>query len=307
MTGSVKIKSPAQVERLLSKYDDFLFDCDGVLWQGDRILDSVVETLDMLRSYGKRLIFVTNNSRKSRKAYVNKFAKFGIVVDEEEVFGSSYSAAVYLKDVIKFPPGRKVLIVGESGMEEELSNAGIEFVGGTDPALRKIDVSDEDLDKLKYDPSIGAVLCGLDFHITYLKIANALVQLQNEDTIFLATNLDPTFPTNGQLLPGAGTIVSTLRYSSGREPIALGKPSVEIMDCIKAKFQFNPKRACMVGDRLDTDMLFGAQGGLGTLLVLSGVSTEDSISPENKPVVQPEYYAEKLGSLYEIMSKSNAS
>lgn len=301
MTGSSKITTAQHVEEFLSKYDDFLFDCDGVLWSGSRLLPSVVETLDLLRSRGKRLIFVTNNSTKSRKAYTSKFAKFGITVTEDEVFGSSYSAAVYLKDVISFPKDKKVLIVGEKGMEEELENAGINFVGGTDPALRKVDPAEADLDALEYDPSIGAVLCGLDLKITYLKIANALVQIQNKNTLFLATNLDSTFPTHGKLLPGAGTIVSTLRTSSGREPIALGKPSQAMMDCIKAKFKFNPERACMIGDRLNTDMVFGVEGGLGTLMVLSGVEKEENIFPENKPLVQPKYYIDKLGSLFEYL------
>lgn len=295
MTGSVKITTKHQVQEFLSKYDVFLFDCDGVLWQGERLLPHVVETLEMLRSYGKRIVFVTNNSRKSRRQYTQKFQNFGIVVDQNAVFGSSYSAAVYLKDVVKFPADKKVLIVGESGMEEELTAAGIPWVGGTNAGLRAVEATDTSLDQLKYDPSIGCVLCGLDFHITYYKIANALVQLQNKSTLFLATNMDPTFPTNGQLLPGAGTIVTTLRYSSGREPVVLGKPSQAMMDCIKAKFHFDPSRACMVGDRLDTDIVFGIEGGLGTLLVLSGVtqSFEDS-------EVQPRHYIDRLGSLFEI-------
>lgn len=301
MTGSIKITTAEQVETFLSKYDDFLFDCDGVLWSGSRLLPSVVETLDLLRSRGKRLIFVTNNSTKSRKAYTSKFAKFGITVTEDEVFGSAYSSAVYLREVINFPKDKKVLVVGESGLEEELRNAGIEFVGGTDPALRKVDPSEADLDALQYDPSIGAVLCGLDLKITYLKIAYALLQIQHKDTLFLATNIDSTFPTHGKLLPGAGTIVGTLRISSGREPVALGKPSQAMMDCIKAKFKFNPERACMVGDRLNTDMVFGTEGGLGTLMVLSGVEKEESIFPENNPVVQPKYYIDKLGSLFDYI------
>lgn len=303
MTGSLKISSREQVNEFLSRYDDFLFDCDGVLWSGSRLLPNVIETLNLLRSLGKRLIFVTNNSTKSRKAYIGKFAKFGIVVTEDEIFGSAYSAAVYLKDVIDFPKDKKVLIVGDTGMEEELKNAGIEYVGGTDPALRKVDPTEEDLDAVQYDPTIGAVLCGLDLKITYLKIANALVQIQNKNTIFLATNMDSTFPTNGKLLPGAGTIVGTLRISSGREPIALGKPSQAMMDCIKAKFHFNPERACMVGDRLNTDMVFGTEGGLGTLMVLTGVDTEESIAPENNPIVQPKYYIKNLGALFEFLQQ----
>ena len=47
------------------------------------------------------------------------------------MFGSGYAAAVYLSQVLKFPKDKKVFIVGESGMEEELESVGIQHVGGT--------------------------------------------------------------------------------------------------------------------------------------------------------------------------------
>lgn len=36
------------------------------------------------------------------------------------------------------------------------------------------------------------------------------------------------------------------------------------------RFQISKSQICMVGDRLDTDILFGQNGGCKTLLVLSG-------------------------------------
>jgi 4-nitrophenyl phosphatase len=264
------------------------------------LLQSVVKTLDLLRSRNKRLIFVTNNSTKSRKAYTKKFAQFGLVVSEEEIFGSSYSSAVYLQKVVKFPKDKKVLVLGEKGIEEELEGVGIQYVGGTDPSFR-VDVDSGVLDELEYDPSIGAVLVGLDLHVNYYKISKAMTQLTNKDTLFLATNIDSTYPSHGRLLPGAGTIVGTVITCTGREPVALGKPSSAMMDCIKAKFEFDPARACMVGDRLNTDIMFGTQGGLGTLMVLTGIDSEETILSDS-PLVRPKYYIDKLGSLYELLN-----
>jgi 4-nitrophenyl phosphatase len=48
-------------------------------------------------------------------------------------------------------------------------------------------------------------------------------------------------------------------------------------------------------------MLFGAHGGLSTLLVLTGVDKEESILVDN-PVAQPDFYIDKLGSLFEIVN-----
>ena len=76
----------------MDKYDTFLFDCDGVLWLGSQALPYTLEILNLLKQLGKQLIFVTNNSTKSRLAYTKKFASFGIDVKEEQIFTSGYAS-----------------------------------------------------------------------------------------------------------------------------------------------------------------------------------------------------------------------
>ncbi|KAK8939527.1 hypothetical protein KSP40_PGU017143 [Platanthera guangdongensis] len=97
-------------DELIDSVETFIFDCDGVVWKGDKLIDGVPETLDMLRSKGKRLVFVTNNSTKSRKQYGKKFETLGLNVNEEEIFASSFAAAAYLKS-IDFPKDKKVSIL----------------------------------------------------------------------------------------------------------------------------------------------------------------------------------------------------
>ena len=44
-------KASAEDKRaLVDKVDAFIFDCDGVIWRGDSVIDGVPETLDWLRS-----------------------------------------------------------------------------------------------------------------------------------------------------------------------------------------------------------------------------------------------------------------
>jgi phosphoglycolate phosphatase len=56
---------------------------------------------------GKQLVFVTNNSTKSRKGYLGKFTGLGLNVAAEEIYSSSYAAAAYLES-INFPKDKKV-------------------------------------------------------------------------------------------------------------------------------------------------------------------------------------------------------
>lgn len=64
----------------------------------------------------------------------------------------------------------------------------------------------------------------------------------------------------------------------GKELMSFGKPSQAMMDAIESGVRFDRSRACMVGDRLNTDIRFGVEAGLGgTLAVLTGVVTEEEI------------------------------
>lgn len=50
---------------------------------------------------------------------------------QDEVFGSAYAAAVYISSVISLPKNKKVYVIGQDGLEEELDNEGVNHIGGT--------------------------------------------------------------------------------------------------------------------------------------------------------------------------------
>lgn len=249
---------------------------------------------------GKRIVFVTNNSTKSRQDYVKKLANMGIEAGPDDVFGSSYSAAVYISRILKLPPGKnKVYAIGEAGVEQELASEGIPFIGATDPAFRR-DITPEDFaglaDGSLLDPEVGIVLCGLDFHINYLKLVHGLHYLRR-GARFLATNIDSTLPMHHDIFLGAGSCMVPLANAVGEQPLSLGKPSQAMMDAVEGKFQLDRARTCMVGDRLNTDIKFGIDGKLGgTLHVLTGVNTKEDWEAKDAIAV-PSFYADKLSDL----------
>ncbi|KAL2314953.1 4-nitrophenylphosphatase [Schizosaccharomyces pombe] len=293
-----KLSSPKEYKEFIDKFDVFLFDCDGVLWSGSKPIPGVTDTMKLLRSLGKQIIFVSNNSTKSRETYMNKINEHGIAAKLEEIYPSAYSSATYVKKVLKLPADKKVFVLGEAGIEDELDRVGVAHIGGTDPSLRRA-LTSEDVEKIGPDPSVGAVLCGMDMHVTYLKYCMAFQYLQDPNCAFLLTNQDSTFPTNGKFLPGSGAISYPLIFSTGRQPKILGKPYDEMMEAIIANVNFDRKKACFVGDRLNTDIQFAKNSNLGgSLLVLTGVSKEEEILEKDAPVV-PDYYVESLAKLAE--------
>ncbi|KAJ5594106.1 4-nitrophenylphosphatase [Penicillium hispanicum] len=289
------------LQEFVGKFDVFLFDCDGVLWSGEHCFPGTVETLELLRKNGKQVVFVTNNSTKSRADYCKKLESLGIPSTVEEVFSSSYSSSIYISRILKLPENkRKVYVIGETGIEQELRSENVPFIGGTDPAYRR-DINPGDYKKIAagdesiLDPEVGVVLVGLDFHLNYLKLALAFHYIRR-GAVFLATNIDSTLPNSGSLFPGAGSMSAPLiMMLGGEEPIALGKPSQAMMDAIEGKFHFDRSRACMVGDRTNTDIRFGLEGKLGgTLGVLTGVSSKEDFLTG---AVRPHAYLDKLSDL----------
>lgn len=243
---------------------------------------------------------MTNNSTKSRADYRKKFEAKGISCSEDDVFGSAYSAAIYVNRILALPaPKNKVFVLGEAGIETELKSENVPFVGGTDPAFRR-DITQADFDGLAdgslLDPDVGVVLAGLDFHVNYLKLATAYQYLLRGAT-FLATNTDSTLPMNHSFFPGAGSVLVPLTNMIKKEPLALGKPSQAMMDAVEGKFHLDRSRTCMIGDRLNTDIQFGIEGNLGgTLAVLTGVNKKADWEAEDAVAV-PAYYVDKLSDL----------
>lgn len=71
-----------EYKTLLDSYDTWLFDCDGVLWSGDDVIEGAKEMIEWLEAQGKQVVYVTNNASKSRKAYKGKFDKLGFPATE---------------------------------------------------------------------------------------------------------------------------------------------------------------------------------------------------------------------------------
>lgn len=290
-----KLAQQQQVHDLLDNHDTFIFDCDGVIWLGDHVIPGAIESLLLLKKLGKQIIFVTNNSTKSRENYTHKFAKFGYEATKDEVFGSAYAAATYLQNFIKLPKDKKVWVFGEKGIMDELTELGYTVLGGPDPRLdTKFHAADTPF--LPVDPEVGAVVAGLDTGVNYHRQAIALQYLLKPEVHFVATNIDSTFPQKGMILPGAGSSIEAIAYASGRQPIACGKPSQNMLNAIVKAKGLNRSRCLMVGDRLNTDIKFGKDGGLSTLLVLTGIETEERAMESGVP----DLIAESLGVISQL-------
>jgi len=112
--------------KVMESVDVVLCDCDGVLWTGDRVVSGAPEAVAKLKAMGKKVLYVTNNSNKSRKEYVHKFLGMGYHVVDDEIYGASYVTAEYLKTKYNYQ-GKVALFCHSRGRECQHCNMAPHF------------------------------------------------------------------------------------------------------------------------------------------------------------------------------------
>ncbi|XP_011309344.1 phosphoglycolate phosphatase [Fopius arisanus] len=298
--AAVKLDSlgKEKIEEIINSFDTILADCDGVLWLQNNPIADAANVMNAFHNSGKRIFYVTNNSTKSREEFVAKATSLGFIASTDSVLCTAYLIANYLKD-INFT--KKAYTIGSTGITRELDKAGISYCGvGPDPVGENFTYEGA----FTPDPDIGAVIVGFDLHFNYMKMMKAATYLNNKDTLFIASNTDERFPGSETLIiPGTGSLVKSIETCSEREATVMGKPAPYAAIMLQKNFKIDPKRTLMIGDRANTDILFGKRCGFKTLLVLTGVSTIQDIDnwsksndPKNKELI-PDYYTQTIGDI----------
>lgn len=243
-----------------------IFDLDGTLYVGGTAVPGAVKKLEELRSKGIKVLFLTNSASRNREGVALKLSGMGYEAHKEEVYCGSYLLARHIADK---HPGKKVFAVGDKGVSDELQEAGVEIV----------------------EEGADIVAAGLDHSFTYEKLSRALKELR-KGAAFIASNMDPTYPTEKGDMPGAGAIVTSIECASGIKPHVVGKPNCYALDLIKKNCNLSNDEIMMVGDRLDTDIEFARNCGIKSALVLSGDCKKSDI----KGIV-PDYVFQSVAEL----------
>ncbi len=266
------------IKKEFSNLEAFLFDMDGVLYIGESPIRGSKEAIYSLRREGKKIALLTNNSTKSRKSYEKKFSEVGLEIDKSNIITSSYATALYLSENYK---ERKVYVIGEAGLKTELEEAGFDILSRKD------------------SKNADFVVVGMDRGLTYDKIWGGLSALLS-GAEFIATNSDPTYPTEQGLSPGAGASIGALSGSSKREPSTdIGKPSTYMIDTALDILGVPREKTAIVGDRIDMDIKAGNRAGLTSILVLTGVDDRDNANTAVGTEAAPDYVISDLLELLE--------
>jgi glycerol-1-phosphatase len=231
---------------VIDGYDAALFDLDGVVYLGPVAVPGAAEGIAALRERGTRIGFVTNNAARPPAAVAAHLVELGISATSADVVTSAQAGAHLVLN--RFGPGARVLAVGGEGVAAALAELGLVAVRSAD------------------DQPV-AVLQGYGFDLTWQQLNEAAVAI-HRGAHWVATNTDPTRPTDRGLVPGNGAAVAAVAMAVTDTPEVAGKPYRPLLDDTVARL--GAERPVFVGDRLDTDIAGAQNSGLDSMLVLSG-------------------------------------
>lgn len=206
------------------------FDLDGTLYFGNEVVDGAPETLAELEKSGLRMVFFTNNSAKTVRQIETKLRSLGFNANEQNTYTASYACSRYLEQ----KRYGAVYLIGSDDFGNDLVSRGIQIV---DPERAE------------------AVVVGLDFRLSYERIAGALHAIRNGAELVVA-NLDASYPVeDGRRLPGCGAMVGAVVGASGHEPdFIAGKPNTYMLELICSDLGIGPTEICVIGDSVESDI-----------------------------------------------------
>jgi HAD superfamily hydrolase (TIGR01450 family) len=265
---------PGRPERPFSAY---LFDLDGTVYLGDRLIDGAEQTILGLREAGIPVRFLSNNPTKSPVEYARKLTALGLPTPVEEITNTVVSTTRWLR---ANAAGAAVYPIAEQPVVEALEQAGV---------------------RLSDDPDvIDIVLASYDRTFTYAKLQIAFDALWGSDrpVRLMSTNPDRYCPfPGGRGQPDAAGIVAAIEATTGVHcERTFGKPEAQIAHMALEGVDVEPADCMMVGDRLGTDIGVAHAAGLASTLVLTGDSTADEVL-RVPPHLRPTYLAPGIGDL----------
>lgn len=231
----------------LSQITHLIIDMDGVLYRGDHAMARLCDFFTFMRERSIKFILATNNSTRSPQEYVEKLAGMGVRVSADEILVSGQATARYLAR--EYPRGTRVHVFGMPALKQAMTDEGFML-------------ADED---------VQVVVASMDRNVTYEKLKRATLLIRG-GARFIATNLDPTNPSEEGLIPGTGSMIAALATASETKPTAIGKPEPIMYQLAMEQMGADPLTTAAIGDRVDTDILGGKRAGLFTICVLSGSS-----------------------------------
>jgi NagD protein len=231
---------------------NYITDMDGVLVSGRTLIPGADQFIERLKARGAEYLVLTNNPLYTPGDLAHRLHSIGLDIPPERIFTSAMATAHFLRAQ---KPGGTAFVIGESGLTEAIHSVG--YV-----------ITDLDPDY---------VVLG-ETHAYNLELITKAIRLVAAGAHFIATNPDPSGPSERGVVPACGAMAALIEKASGFSPFFVGKPNPLMMRIALNYLGVHSENTVMIGDRMDTDIIAGVESGLETILVLTGVTRREDVT-----------------------------
>lgn len=236
----------------MTKKKSYLLDMDGVLVRGSQPIPGAQQFIERLIAKDIRFAILTNNPMHTPRDLQFRLADVGLKVPDGCLFTSAMATAQFLNTQM---PRGSAFAIGETGLTTALHDVGYVLT----------------------DRNPDYVVLGETTSYSFERISKA-VRLVAAGARFIATNPDPSGPSEKGLEPACGAMAALIESATGVKPYFIGKPNPLMMRSALRFLEAHSEDTIMVGDRMDTDVVAGMESGTETILVLTGVTREEDVT-----------------------------
>lgn len=244
--------STAQDREAISPRKSYILDMDGVLISGRTVIPGAKEFIQKLKTQGIKFLVLTNNSMYTPGDLSHRLRMLGLDIPPEIIFTSALATARFLQSQ---RPHGTAFVIGESGLTTAIHDVGYVIT----------------------DVKPDYVVLGETQYYNMEMITKAM-RLVAEGIAFIATNSDPTGPSEAGITPACGAMAALIEKATGVSPFFVGKPNPLMIRMALNYLDMHSENTITVGDRMDTDIIAGVESGMETILVLSGVTRREQVA-----------------------------
>lgn len=224
----------------------YLIDMDGVLVHGNQIIPGADDFIELLKNEQRKFLILTNNPLYTTRDLAHRFKIIGLDISSDQIFTSAMATARFIQ---KQKPNGKAFVIGEAGLTEAIHSIGYIMTDN--------------------DPDYVVLGETFSYNIDQITVA---IRLILNGAKFIATNPDPSGPSEKGVVPACGAMAALIEKASGISPFFVGKPNALMMRSALNYLGIHSENTIMLGDRMDTDIVSGINSGMETILVLTGVT-----------------------------------
>ncbi|KAJ3066640.1 hypothetical protein HDU98_010072 [Podochytrium sp. JEL0797] len=232
----------------------FICDMNGVVYYGNVLLPGAKEFVSWLQKEKKQYLFLTNDSAPTPIELSQKLARLGLDIPPRHFYTSALATARFLKS--QKPDGGTCFVIGEPGLTYALYESGFSM----------------------NDHNPDYVVIGEGNSHTTENLTKAL-RLVLKGAKLIGTNPDTSGVSDHGMVLGCGNFLALIELASGKKSFTCGKPNSLMMQyALNHLDGVSKKDACMIGDRMDTDILSGVYAEIDAVLLMSGVTTSHDLA-----------------------------